>query len=59
MEIWWRPTPKGWVTVTFDGSFIPSSQHVATGSAVQDWQGRLLGAYKASMGSCSITRAEL
>ncbi|CAN0898742.1 Putative ribonuclease H protein At1g65750 [Linum grandiflorum] len=59
MEVWWRPALQGWVTVTSDGSFIPSSRHAAVGGAVQDWQGRLLGAYTANLGSCSITRAEL
>ncbi|CAN0927047.1 Putative ribonuclease H protein At1g65750 [Linum grandiflorum] len=59
MEIWWRPAPQGWVTVTSDGSFIPSSRHAAAGGAVRDWQGRLLGAYTANLESCSITRAEL
>ncbi|CAN1146438.1 Putative ribonuclease H protein At1g65750, partial [Linum perenne] len=57
--IGWRPADEGWCSLNSDGSLYSSNNRAAAGGLIRDHEGRLLAAFAANLGSCSIMRAEL
>ncbi|CAN1245063.1 Putative ribonuclease H protein At1g65750 [Linum grandiflorum] len=55
----WQAPPEDYVTVNTDGSVLQPGSRAAGGGVIHDSQGRVLKAFAANFGSCSITRAEL
>ncbi|CAN1751084.1 Putative ribonuclease H protein At1g65750 [Linum perenne] len=55
----WIPAPDDWITVNCDGSVLQPQGIAASGGIIRNSMGRMLGAFAANLGSCSITRAEL
>ncbi|CAN1842763.1 Putative ribonuclease H protein At1g65750 [Linum perenne] len=55
----WRPGEEGWFTLNTDGSRISQSGATAIGGIIRDSTGKLVRAFCANVGNCSITRAEL
>ncbi|CAN1279737.1 Putative ribonuclease H protein At1g65750 [Linum perenne] len=58
-QISWKPGPVYWATVNVDGSVLRSPARAAAGGVVRSEDGRAIGAFVASLGSCSVTRGEL
>ncbi|CAN0830938.1 Putative ribonuclease H protein At1g65750, partial [Linum grandiflorum] len=48
-----------WSTLNTDDSVIPSENRAAVGGIIRDAQGRMLVAFAASLGTCTVTRAEM
>ncbi|CAN1177924.1 Putative ribonuclease H protein At1g65750 [Linum perenne] len=55
----WRPGEEGWFTLNTDGSRISQSGATTIGGIIRDSTGKLVRAFCANVGNCSITRAEL
>ncbi|CAN1828606.1 Putative ribonuclease H protein At1g65750, partial [Linum perenne] len=55
----WRPGEEGWFTLNTDDSRISQSSATAIGGIIRDSEGKLVRAFCANVGNCSITRAEL
>ncbi|CAN1137163.1 Putative ribonuclease H protein At1g65750, partial [Linum perenne] len=57
--IGWRPADEGWCTLNSDGSLFTHPNRAAAGGLIRDHEGRLISAFAANLGVCSIMRAEL
>ncbi|CAN0841001.1 Putative ribonuclease H protein At1g65750 [Linum grandiflorum] len=57
--IGWKAPTEDWIAINTDGSVIQPGNQAAGGGVLRDSQGRVLCAFTANFGSCSITRAEL
>ncbi|CAN1138929.1 Putative ribonuclease H protein At1g65750 [Linum perenne] len=55
----WIHPPDDWVKVNTDGSVRAPDNLAAAGGFVRNSHGRILGAFSANLGSCSVMRAEL
>ncbi|CAN1176456.1 Putative ribonuclease H protein At1g65750 [Linum perenne] len=58
-HIGWKAGPSESVTVNMDGSVLQPHSHAAAGGILRDYQGRPICTFAASLGCCSIMRAEL
>ncbi|CAN1139915.1 Putative ribonuclease H protein At1g65750 [Linum perenne] len=57
--IGWWPAGEGWFSLNSDGSAGSNSNRAAAGGVICDEDGRLISAFAANLGTCSIMRAEL
>ncbi|CAN0890124.1 hypothetical protein LINGRAHAP2_LOCUS16267, partial [Linum grandiflorum] len=57
ISISWENAGPPWTTLNTDGSVIPSANSAVAGRIIRDAQGRMLTAFAANLGSCTITPA--
>ncbi|CAN1146990.1 Putative ribonuclease H protein At1g65750 [Linum perenne] len=58
-QIYWKPAQEPGFTLNTDGSVQVSAQRAAAGGCLRNSEGRVVDAFAANLGNCSITRAEL
>ncbi|CAN1121022.1 Putative ribonuclease H protein At1g65750, partial [Linum perenne] len=59
LSIYWRAAPGPCFTLNTDGSVKINTGDAVVGGCIRDEDGRVVQAFSANLGKCSITRAEI